>query len=111
MVLLNDAFTCTTPEVMFLRSLRRGRAGSFAIFVLFPSVSLLLLSGDRARRAFTGAGIGMGPLATHRQAFAMTKPAVGAQIHQPLDVHRDLAPKVALDHVFAIDHLTDLQNL
>ena len=31
MVLLNEAFTCATPEVMFLRSRRLTRAGSLAI--------------------------------------------------------------------------------
>src|ERR1043166_4948796 len=31
MVLLNDAFTCATPEAMFLRSRRRTRAASLPI--------------------------------------------------------------------------------
>ena len=35
-VLLKDALTCTTPEVMFLRSLRRGRTGSLAIWLFSP---------------------------------------------------------------------------
>jgi hypothetical protein len=38
-VLLNDAITCATPEMMFLRSLRRGRevlAAAFAMCGLVP---------------------------------------------------------------------------
>src|SRR6201988_3477758 len=31
MVLLNDAFTCATPDAMFLRSRRRTRVASFPI--------------------------------------------------------------------------------
>src|SRR5919109_1825397 len=39
----------------------------------------------------------------------MPQPAVAAEIHQPLDIHGDFAPQVALDHVIAVDDLTDLQ--
>jgi hypothetical protein len=38
-VLLNDALTCATPDVMFLRSLRRGRdaeAAGFAMGLWYP---------------------------------------------------------------------------
>ena len=50
----------------------------------------------------------MGPLTAHRQATAMAQPAITAEIHQTLDVHRHFAPAIALDHaipVAGIDHV------
>src|SRR6516164_2720432 len=41
MVLLKVAFTCATPEAMFLRSRRRTRAGSFPIPYPLESAALL----------------------------------------------------------------------
>ena len=41
----------------------------------------------------------------------MAQAAIAADIHQPLDVHRDLAPQIALDRVFAVDDLADPQHL
>src|ERR1700761_2269661 len=44
MVLLNEAFTCATPEVMFLRSRRLTRPGSLAIdtlsYFFLPAIGL-----------------------------------------------------------------------
>ncbi len=44
MVLLNEAFTCATPEVMFLRSRFLTRAGSLAIrgasYFFLPAIGL-----------------------------------------------------------------------
>src|SRR6202043_2777171 len=50
-------------------------------------------------------------LAPHRQPLAMPQSAVAAEIHQPLDVHRNLPPQVTLDRVFAVDQLADAQDL
>src|SRR5690349_16757439 len=119
-VLLNVAFTCATPEAMFLRSRRRTRVASLPILYPFAArpcgpatleSGLLLLAGDRLRRPLAGAGVGMGPLAADRQTAAMAQPAIAAEIHQPLDVERDLAAQIALDHVVAVDHFADLQHL
>ena len=41
----------------------------------------------------------------------MAQAAIAAEIHQPLDVHGDLAPEVALDDIVAVDGLADLQHL
>src|SRR5579863_3705441 len=87
-VLLNEAFTCATPEVMFLRSRFLTRAGSLAMGSLSP---LLLLAGDRLGGTLAGAGVGVGALAADRQAPAMAQAAVAGQVHQPLDVDRRLA--------------------
>src|SRR5215831_11435002 len=40
----------------------------------------------------------------------MTQPSVAAEVHQPLDIHRHLAPQVALDYVVAIDDFANLQH-
>src|SRR5579864_9493407 len=103
MVLLNEAFTCATPEVMFLRSRFLTRAGSLAIGRL-----LLLLAGDRLGGALAGTSVGVGALAADRQALAVAKPAVAGQVHQPLDVDRHLAAQVAFDLVVMVDGLADL---
>src|ERR1700752_1169412 len=106
MVLLKLAFTWATPAVMFLRSLLRRRCGAWAIGVSYNLLSkllkdggkekrLLLLSSDRLCLALAGARIGVRALAADRQALAMAKPAVAGEVHQPLDVHRGLAAKVA----------------
>src|SRR5690554_6127406 len=71
---------------------------------------LLLLAGDCLCRALAGAGIGVGTLATNGQAATMTQATIVAQVHQPLDVHRDVAAKITLDDVIPVDGLTDLDD-
>src|SRR5262249_48748694 len=119
MVLLKLAFTCATPDAIFLRSRRRTRVASLPI--LDPLAArrgarpagdwscnpvtwayLLLLAGNRLRRTLAGAGVGVGALAAHGQAAAMTQSTVAAEVHQSLDVHGDLAPQVALDHIVPV---------
>src|SRR6476646_4638647 len=105
MVLLKLAFTCATPEVMFLRSLRLTRTAS-GLANLRPDVRyqrcrrpssyigvregdsrplLLLLAGDRLCRALAGARVGVRALATNRQATAVAQATIVAEVHQPLD--------------------------
>src|SRR4051794_30444685 len=108
-VLLKEASTCATPEEMFFRSFLRGARpalGSRAMLLRH-----LLLAGDRHRLPLAGTGIGVGPLATHRQATAMPQAAVAGHVHQPLDVHRHFAAQVALDPVLAVDQLADPEDL
>ena len=52
----------------------------------------------------------MRALPADRQTAAVPQAAIAAEIHQPLDIHRDIAPEIALDHVVAVDHLADLQH-
>src|SRR5687767_1174615 len=40
----------------------------------------------------------------------MTQPAIAAEIHQPLDIHRDLATKIAFHDIVAVDHFAHLQH-
>src|SRR6202044_1318532 len=70
----------------------------------------LLLAGDGLRLALAGAGVGVGALTAHRQLFAMAQAPIGAQIHQPLDVDRNFAAKVAFDHIVAVDRFADLHD-
>src|SRR6266581_5129800 len=123
MVLLKLAFTCATPEAMFLRSRRRTRvaslpiltlsrigAGCSAAVILSLFHSLFLLAGDCFGGTFAGPRIGMGALTAHRQAASVTQAPVAAEIHQPLDVHGDFTPQIALDHVVTVDHFAQLQD-
>ena len=71
---------------------------------------LLLLACDRPRLALAGAGVGVGALAADRQALAVAKPTVAGEVHQPLDVHRGFAAKVALDLMVAVDRFADLND-
>ena len=41
----------------------------------------------------------------------MTQPAVGTEIHKPLDVHRELATKVALHLMVTVDIVADALHL
>src|SRR5690606_62770 len=61
--------------------------------------------------ALAGTGVGVRPLSAHRQPLAVTQSAIAAEVHQPLDVHRDLAAEIALDLVVAFDHLADAPHL
>ena len=40
----------------------------------------------------------------------MTQPTIAAEIHQPLNIHGDLAPKIAFDDVVTIDHFANLEH-
>jgi hypothetical protein len=41
----------------------------------------------------------------------MAQSAIATEVHQPLDIHRDLPTQVALDRVIPIDQLTDAQHV
>src|SRR5205085_2051766 len=70
------------------------------------------LRGERRRlaRTLACARVGAGALAAYRQALAMAHAAIAAEIHQPLDRHRDLASQVAFDGDLG-DLLADLLEL
>src|ERR1700694_1963177 len=98
MVLLNDAFTCATPDAMFFLSRRRTRAVA-SLPILFPFAAARvadgrsvfqnlrrrrrsLLAGDRPRRALARARIGVGALAANRKTLAVAQAAVATEVHQ-----------------------------
>src|SRR6266478_3193617 len=41
----------------------------------------------------------------------MAQSAIAAEIHQPLDVHRDGSPQITLHGIFAVDQLANPQHL
>src|SRR5713226_5857325 len=53
----------------------------------------------------------MGALAADRQALAVAEASVAAQVHQPLDVERDLAAQVAFHLEVLLDRLADAVDL
>src|SRR6185503_19170690 len=79
----------------------------------WPCVPLnRLLLRDRAlARALSGPGVGPGALTVHRKPTAVAHPPVAADFHQPLDVHRDLFPEVALDPALLFEHTADLAHI
>src|SRR6185295_13572355 len=62
---------------------------------------------QRPARALARARIGMGALAAHGEVAAVAHPAVGADLHQPLDVHRHFLAEVAFDLALLVDDLRD----
>src|SRR6185437_13504180 len=78
--------------------------------MLLRTSGLLLLARNGLRLALAGAGVGVRALAADRKLLAMAQAAIGAEIHQALDVDRHLAAQIALDHIIAVDGLADLQH-
>ena len=103
MVLLNVAATRATPEEMFLRSRRRRRgAVSLAMSYFFTFFLPAIGAADPC-----GYGRWYGYAGRAPAVLAMAQAAIAAEIHQALDVHRDVAPQVALDPVLAVDRRAD----
>jgi hypothetical protein len=89
-----------------LSRISAGRTGA----VTLSCSTLFLLPGNGLCRTLAGARIGVGALAAYRQTAAMAQTAVAPKIHQPLDIHRNFAPEIALDYVVAVDDLTELKH-
>src|SRR5690606_28238233 len=67
----------------------------------------LLLGNGALARAFAGAGIGLGPLTADRQTPPVPQATITANLHQPLDVERNLLAEVAFHPTHVLDHLAD----
>src|SRR6185312_16318743 len=107
-VLLNVAATCATPTTIFFFSFLRARPAPF-----FSAAILLrhfLFAGDRFRRAFARARVGVRALAADRKALAVTQAAIRTEVHKALDVHRHFAAQIAFDEIVAVDRLADLND-
>src|SRR6516164_2033494 len=95
--------------------------GRLSLLLLIRSVChipLLLAFGRRRffasdgfARSLAGARIGMRALPAHRQISAMALPTIRSHVEMPLDVARDIAPEIAFDLVFLLDHLADLGRI
>src|SRR5689334_1712960 len=95
---------CAMPSATFFLTFLRARTPAFGACDWVAICSILLLRrGRRASglaclaRSLAGAGVGARALAAHRQAAAVAHPAIAAEVHEPLDAHRDFAPQVAFD--------------
>src|SRR5467141_625403 len=67
------------------------------LLLLRHRLLLLPAHADGPAGAAAGPGVGPGALPAHRQATAVAEAAVGPDLHQPLDVERDLTAQVTLD--------------
>ena len=80
-----------------------------------PGESLLLRSllftCDCSPGPLVSPGIRMGPLPPHGEATTVPQPPIAPDVHQALDVHRDLAPERALHLVVVLDLGTDLDGV
>src|SRR5262245_43101552 len=115
-VLLNEAWMCASPWCTMRfspRFLNVLRGAFFPPSVFFSAASVFALSlsdgpahaaavlyglllGDGAlARPLARARVGARPLTPHRQVAAVPQPAIAADFHQPLDIHRDLFAQVA----------------
>src|SRR5436190_3132123 len=72
---------------------------------------LLPPHADRLLRSAPLTGVRLGSLAACRQVASMAHPAVRADLDQALDVQRDLAAKIALHLVAAVDQLAEPVDL
>src|SRR6516162_9186049 len=64
----------------------------------------LLLRNRTLPRAFARSGVGARPLTADGQPTAVAHPAVAADLHQPLDVHRHFLAQITLDATLLLDH-------
>ena len=65
------------------------------------------LAGDRLTRTFTGAGIGLGSLASDRQATAMTHPAIRLDFAETTDVLSQLTTQRTFHRVVTLEQRRD----
>jgi len=75
-----------------------------------PLFRNFLLARNRTRRTLSGTRVRMCALAIDRQSFTMPDAAVAPEVHQPLDVHRNIPTKITFDKITAINYLANSDN-
>src|SRR3569623_1892695 len=86
---------------IFLHTLTRARS-RFCHSSKFPVIYCSVDYLRTARRGpLRGRAFGTCTLTAHRQTTAMTQATIAAEVHQTLDVHGDVATKIALDLALA----------
>src|ERR1700676_3439776 len=70
-----------------------------------------LLAGHGAARPLAGAGVGLGPLAAHRQTLAVPQAAVAADGLEAVDVLVDLAAQRPFHRIFTVENGGDARQL
>src|SRR5580658_8051467 len=102
-VLLKEAWTCTTPEctiffsfflnVFFLPALT-GAFDMFSSYSLRLRDGFLLIGHSALAGTLAGTRVGVRALAAHRQVAAMPVAAIGADFDETLDIHRNLLAQI-----------------
>src|SRR5437764_13513025 len=111
-VLLKLDLMCAWPIAMFFFALRRVRPRVAAC--LLGGATLLrlrLAAADGLLRALAGPCVRLRPLPVRRQAAPVAKAAVRADLGEPLDRLRALAPEVSLHLELAVDVGAELRDL
>src|SRR5258707_54348 len=67
----------------------------------------LLLRNRSPPRSFACARVGMCALSPHWQSTPMPQSAIGADVHQTLDVHLHALAQITLDFSLSVNHRTD----
>src|SRR3979409_1079036 len=102
-VLLNVALTWAIPSA------------SIILLTFLPMAIVLLryllLAGDSAAWTLLGAGVGVRALATNRKPAPVTHSHIRANVHEPLDVHRDFGAEGPLDAKILFDRLAKLVGI
>jgi hypothetical protein len=74
-------------------------------------VFLFLLVGHCSARAFAGAGVCAGALASYGQTSSVADASVTADFDEALDVQRDFAAQIAFHCLVFVDYFTDFGGL
>src|SRR5689334_11691669 len=92
---------CAIPRLTFRRALR---FLPFAMGSLYGLAEVLdaLLAGHRLARALAGPGVRLRPLPADRQVAPVPRPAVAADVLEPLDVGVLGPPQGPLDQVLPV---------
>src|SRR5687768_13888318 len=72
---------------------------------------LFLLDSADLARTLAGASIGVRSLAAYGQTFAVPKPAISADVHEPLDIELHFFAQVSFDASLLLDYLTNARQL
>lgn len=68
---------------------------------------LLFPTGRTAPRTFSGPGIRLGSLAAAGQTCTMPASSIRSEVHEPFNIHGNLAASVTLNHVIIFNDLPD----
>ena len=81
-------------------------------YCFLPSLPhLLLLVSHGLALALAGSRVLLRALAAYGQAFTMAQTAVTAQIHQALDINRNITAQFAFNKVVFVNYFTDFGNI
>ena len=85
--------------------------GYFLGGTLFHALSPRLRTGAAATRSLPSTRISPRPLPPDRKPLSMAQATVAPEVHQSLDVHRNLTPQITLDLVARVDDPSDLDQV